>query len=57
MRRKNNMEKMIMEMMKRLEALEADNKALKEEVKKLNDTVDELLERIDDLEDSEVEEE
>ena len=51
------MEKMLADLLKRIETMEKENKALKEEIKKLNDTVDELLERVNDLEDSEIEEE
>ena len=51
------MEKMLMEMMRRLEVLEAENKELKVKVAKLEMDNEELWERLEDLEDIEVEEE
>ena len=51
------MEKMLADLLKRIELLEADNKALKERVTELEAEIEELYERINDIEDSEVEEE
>ena len=51
------MDKMIETILKRLEVLESENKALKERVIKLEADNEELWDRIEELEDSEVEEE
>ena len=54
--RRDNMEKILADLLKRIELLEADNKALKERVIKLEADNEELFERINDLEDDQVEE-
>ena len=51
------MEKMLADLLKRIELLEADNKALKERITELEAETEELYERVNDIEDSEIEEE
>ena len=51
------MEKMLADLLKRIELLEADNKTLKERITELEAETEELYERVNDIEDSEVEEE
>ena len=55
--RRDNMEKMLADLLKRIELLEADNKALKERVIKLEADNTELWDRVEELEEIECEEE
>ena len=55
--RRDKMEKMLADLLKRIELLEADNKALKEKVIKLEADNEELWDRLEELEQIEVEEE
>ena len=51
------MEKMLADLLKRMEAMEMENKMLKERIIKLEADNEELWDRLEELEDSEVEEE